>query len=98
MENIQQIITMSHRENNHAKTNKLEEPEIIKGAISPNIQKTSSLTRMINFSKPFPQLAVNNWQAARISVEDKIFQKTTSPAEDDSTDAKDLQGMINNHQ
>ena len=60
MENIQQIITMSHRENNHAKTNKLEEPEIIKGAISPNIQKTSSLTRMINFSKPFPQLAVNN--------------------------------------
>ena len=37
MKNIQDIITILHKESNHEKINKLEEIEIIKAAASQNI-------------------------------------------------------------
>ena len=37
MKNIESIMTISHKENNHEKINKLEEIEILKAAASQNI-------------------------------------------------------------
>ena len=37
MKNIDRIMTISHKENNHGKINRLEEKEILKEAASQNI-------------------------------------------------------------
>ena len=73
MKSIEDIITILQKENNHEKTNKLEEIEIIKAAASQNIL-TSLTAGTIHYTKFLAQLTTRHQHDDSLK-KDRYFNK-----------------------